>query len=107
MSEALLYWDGFVRGWFHEHVRTCFPKIEPVPKPLVDPDFCALRTWDLAACIRYRGTSLIRNCAPLGPYSRTMPRVLGGSLGGGRFLMSQIPLYQIRVQESSRAHSAS
>ena len=27
----------------------------------------------------YRGTSLIRNRAPPGPYSRPMPRVLGGS----------------------------
>ena len=27
----------------------------------------------------YRGTSLIRNCSPLGPYRRHMPRVLGGS----------------------------
>ena len=27
----------------------------------------------------YRGTSLIRNSAPLGPYSRTMPRALGVS----------------------------
>ena len=26
--------------------------------------------------VNYRGTSLIRNCTPLGPYSRTMPRVL-------------------------------
>ena len=26
----------------------------------------------------YRGTSLIRNRPPLGPYSRTMPRALGG-----------------------------
>ena len=33
---------------------------------------------------RYRGTSLIRNHAPLGPYSRTMPRALWWSLGGGR-----------------------
>ena len=24
----------------------------------------------------YRGTSLIRNCPPLGPYSRPMPRAL-------------------------------
>jgi len=36
----------------------------------------------------YRGTSLIRNRAPLGPYSRTMPR----AIGGGRFLMSEVPL---------------
>jgi hypothetical protein len=27
----------------------------------------------------YRGTSLIRNSAPLGPYRRRMPRVIGGS----------------------------
>jgi len=27
----------------------------------------------------YRGTSSIRNCRPLRPYSRTMPRVLWGS----------------------------
>jgi len=26
--------------------------------------------------VAYRGTSLIRNNAPLGPYSRTMPRAL-------------------------------
>jgi len=31
----------------------------------------AIRT--LACFLRYRGTSLIRNSAPLGPYSRTMP----------------------------------
>jgi len=29
---------------------------------------------------------------PLGPYRRPMPRVLGGSQGGGRFLMSEVPL---------------
>ena len=34
----------------------------------------------------YRGTSLIRNCPPLGPYSRTMPRALWKSQGGGGFL---------------------
>ena len=28
------------------------------------------------ARMSYRGTSLIRNSAPLGPYSRTMPRAL-------------------------------
>ena len=40
----------------------------------------------------YRRTWLIRNRHPLGPCSRTMPRVLGGSLGGGQFLMSEVPL---------------
>ena len=40
----------------------------------------------------YRGTSLIRKRNPLGPYRRPMPRVLGGSSGGGHFLMGKIPL---------------
>jgi hypothetical protein len=31
----------------------------------------------------YRGTSLLRNCLPLGPYSNPMPRVLWWSQGGG------------------------
>jgi hypothetical protein len=30
---------------------------------------------------------------PLGPYRRPMPRVLGGSWEGGRFLMGEVPLY--------------
>jgi len=33
----------------------------------------------LALAGKYRGTSLIRNHPPLGPYPRPMPRVLGGS----------------------------
>ena len=45
-----------------------------------------------SAKVLYRGTSLIRNRRPLGPYSRTMPRALRGSKGGGRFLMSEVPL---------------
>ena len=40
-----------------------------------------------------RGTLLIRNCARLGPYSRTMTRALWQSQGGGQFLMSEVPLY--------------
>ena len=40
----------------------------------------------------YRGTSLIRNNPTLGPYSRTIPRVLWWSGGGGLFLMSEVPL---------------
>ena len=39
-----------------------------------------------------RGTSLIRNRHPIGPYRRTMPRLVWRSLGGGRFLMSEVPL---------------
>jgi len=35
----------------------------------------------------------MRNCAPLGPFSRTMSRALWWSWGGGLFLMSEVPLY--------------
>ena len=41
----------------------------------------------------YRGTSLIRKRLPLGPYSRPIPRALWWSMGGGLFLMSEVPLY--------------
>ena len=42
----------------------------------------------------YRGTSLIRNSAPIGPYGRTILRVIWWSLGGGGlFLMSEVPLW--------------
>ena len=40
----------------------------------------------------YRGISLIRNKPPLGPYSRTMPRALRWSEGGGQFIISEVPL---------------
>jgi len=42
----------------------------------------------------------MRNRPPLGPYRRTMPRVLGQSQGGGRFLMGDVPvqgLLEIKV----------
>jgi len=41
----------------------------------------------------YRGTSLIRNSPPLGPYRRPKPMVPGASHGGWRFLMGEVPLY--------------
>ena len=40
----------------------------------------------------YRGTSLIRKRAPLAPYRRTVPRVLKGFWGSGRFLMGEVPM---------------
>ena len=40
----------------------------------------------------YRGTSLIRKRHLPGPCSRPVPRVLGRSERGGRFLMSEVPL---------------
>ena len=45
----------------------------------------------------YRGTSLMRNSAPLGPYSRTMRRALWWSEGGVLFLMSEVPLQPVKV----------
>ena len=49
----------------------------------------------------YRGTSLIRNSAPLGPYmySRNMPRDLWWSWEGGLFLMSEVLEVQIESQK--------
>ena len=43
------------------------------------------------ACIQGRGTSLIRKCLLLGPCSRTMPRALRWSYGGGGFLWARYP----------------
>jgi len=48
-----------------------------------------------------RGSSLIRNRAPPGPYSRNMARALWGSQGGWRFLMSEAPLYSCCETRSS------
>ena len=45
------------------------------------------------ALFQYRDTSLIRKRHPVEPYGRTMPRVLGKSQGGGRFLTGEVPLY--------------
>ena len=51
----------------------------------------------------YRGTSLIRKRTPLGPYRRPTPRVLGGSQGGGRFLMGEVPLYAVQGSDRKRS----
>ena len=40
----------------------------------------------------YRGTSLIRNSAPLGPYSRTIPRTIRWSESGVLVRMNEEPL---------------
>ena len=47
----------------------------------------------LKVAMPIQGSSLLRKRPPLGPYRRPMPRVLGGFQGGGRFLMSEVPLY--------------
>ena len=49
-----------------------------------EPD---LAVWRVVGVMTYRGTSLMIDREPLGPYNRTMPM----ALGGGRFLMSEVP----------------
>ena len=43
--------------------------------------------------VPYRGTSLTKNSACLGPYSRTGPKAFCWSWGGVLFLVSEVPLY--------------
>ena len=43
----------------------------------------------------YRGTLLIRNRLLLGPCSSPVPRGLGWSWGGSRFLLGEVALYAI------------
>jgi hypothetical protein len=53
------------------------------------------RGYPVALCIydsAYRGTSIIRNSTPLGPYNRNMPRALWWPYGGELFLVSEVPL---------------
>jgi len=42
---------------------------------------------------------------PLGPYHRPMPRVLGGSSGGGRFLMCEVPLQCLTRVENAESYA--
>ena len=42
--------------------------------------------------LSYRCPSPASKRTPLGSYRGLMPRVLGGSWGGGRFLMGEVPL---------------
>ena len=50
--------------------------------------------------------TLIRNHLPLGPYSRPLPRVLWRSLrGGGQFLMSEVPLQEIKFSHGLLAET--
>ena len=61
----------------------------------------AVHRVDSYSLCRYRGTSPIRKRTPLGPYRRPMPRILGGSEGGGRFLMGEVPLYRTRTEQTT------
>ena len=47
---------------------------------------------DKSRCSPHRATSLMRKRIPLGPYRRPVPRVIGGSWGGGRFLVGEVAL---------------
>ena len=53
-------------------------------------------------CCVYRGTSFISDSPLLGPYSRTLPRVLWWSKGRGLFLMSEVPLQVMVDHDVSR-----
>jgi len=71
MSEVPLY--PTTDAPHHRHIRH-FPPLAP------------------ATCDTYRGTSLMRNNPLLEPYSRTTPRVIRWSWGGGSFLTSEASL---------------
>ena len=51
----------------------------------------------VASRVDVQGYLAHKNPPPLGPYSRTMPRALWQSSGGGQFLMSEVPLYSSQV----------
>jgi len=56
-------------------------------------------------CGEYRGTSLIRNSAPLGPYSRTMSRALWSSWGDGAVSYERgTPVGFAVLQDGTSAH---
>ena len=52
----------------------------------------------------YRGTSLMRNSLPLGPYSRPVPRNLWWSWEGGLFRVSEVTLKVGRPLQGYLAH---
>jgi len=52
--------------------------------------------WATLITQSYRGTSLIRNNPPVGPYCSPPPKGLWLYEGGGLFLMSEVPLYFAR-----------
>ena len=94
MSEVPLYLkcrtyvrrDGPASGRVAQSKRCITGHHPPCAPPQASPTKASVATYG------YRGTSLIRNCAPLGPYSRNMPRALWWSWGGGLFLISEVPL---------------
>ena len=69
-------------------MKPCMPDLTIRPEKLGPPPRVARHTNI------YRGISLIRIRAPLGPYIRIMPRALWWPYGGGLLLMSEAPLYR-------------
>ena len=63
--------------WYVHCVLLCKPALAPANPP-------------------YRGTSIIRNNASLGPWRRTMPMALWWSWGGWLFLTGEVTLYTPR-----------
>ena len=82
-------------GTFFSPRRAC---PEPVPHS-VEPGnasvYCRTRPRIVADFRWGRSTSITRNCTALGPIRSLCPGFLGDRQGGGRFLMSQVPLYTL------------
>ena len=74
--------EGWVLGVGIYGVECGGPQPAPIP-PSLTPT-CKSRVTGVP--------HLQKKCNPLGPYRRPMPRVLGGSWGGGCFLMGEVPL---------------
>ena len=71
-----------------------------VPRAIIDDQVTSPPpsvTFDQFQVFRVQGTSLLRKCNPLGPYCRPMSKLLGGSQGGGRFLMGEVPQHTSAV----------
>ena len=80
----------------------------PIPHPVIDRQIPnQVITEPDCKDAEHRGTSLIRNSTPLRPYSRTMPRALWWSLGGGGcFLSARYPCtHHVRPEADSQSHS--
>ena len=93
MSEVLLCGEGFrsLEGCLERICKAVVDRdIRHVPylRPFFIPNqptyiVHRARAECSSALPSYRGTSLTRKRTFIGPYRRPMPRVLGGSLGGG------------------------
>ena len=67
--------------------------------------FSAQTRSEIYTKIMRRGTSLKRDRPTRGPHSRPTPRALRWSQWGGRFLMSELPLYRGATELSTRQAS--